>query len=394
MHNLYLAHFSKMRPNRKRIVAIAVFGVTLVLGITAIILAWRLQQQQKITEEEAAAASEEVTNADMMKTQQQRTEFYQKWQKFQSEEHSSAEYITYALGEGARYKCDQAIMTVGTETLYGCDLNAVFVIHEFPTYIQLEEITAQNSYLNKVLDELITQSGILQKGEELGLVTLDATIFNSPTKDTTSRFEVLKSLREQIGDKLVKTIDFEAVGIYFFNQKEIDRDITIEEAKQAAKTKMDFLYNLLKDKKITMMEAGDMIKADKICFNENGIETCEQSGISNAQLDTLYKQNAYYKVIGHEFDIQAFSDPTYEEELRSLGDGQISTVRLFRDFKFTDEEYQRMLEGEDISVERTDSAYFIFKNIKVTEALTADISSGSVEGVETNIFEEYRSQTN
>ena len=73
-------------PKRKKVITAVVFAVTIVLGVTALILAWRLQQEKQVSEEEAKAASEEVTKADKLTSQALRDSFAERWADFESEE--------------------------------------------------------------------------------------------------------------------------------------------------------------------------------------------------------------------------------------------------------------------------------------------------------------------
>lgn len=316
-------------------------------------------------------ASEQVTNADMLKTQAQRDEFAQKWTTFTADTNNTVwNYITYAQGEGARYKCDTVIMDhVGTETIYGCDLNVIFAMHDFVNYTTTNPIGPQDPNLNAILDELITQSGMLQKAAEQNIIELDDTFFNTPTKDYPKRAEMVGTAREAIGDQFVKKIDFEFISIYFHDEYP-PKNLSIEEAKAAAKTKIDILYDRINSGEITMKQAGDEIKADNI--------KGDTTGVSMKDLDPLYDLNAYLKVEGHKFDYQILLDPAYDEELRSLGEGQISTVRLVKDMDFTNNK------------ELIDSAFLIFKMNKIDFGLGGEFTEGSSEGIQESIKEELK----
>lgn len=366
---------------RSRTVYIVLIILTFVLGGLAIWIGWRLSTEDTVTPEGTEAASEQVTNADKLKTQAQRDDFAARWEKFvEDKTHDIWDYIKYALtDEGGRYECDTVIMdNVGDETLYGCDLNVVFVIHDFQTYTSSEAINAQNSGLNTVLDELITQSGLLQKAAELDVFSLDSTFFNAPTKDHIKRLDRVSLARDEIGDLFIKTVDFEAIVIYFHNQK--DPLIPIGQAQQAAKNKMDLLYARLQNGEITMEQAGEEISSDNI--------TGDTTGVSLSDLDPVFGLNAYMKITGHQFDQQIFVDSTYDEELKSLGEGQISTVRLFKDFKFEDEDIAKQLLVED-TAEMVDSGYIIFKLNKINFGLQGDLTGDNPEEVDSKIKDSF-----
>lgn len=366
--------------NRTRFITIAVLVITAGLAVTAIWIGTRLSQQTEVTPSDTEAASEQVTNADKLKTKAQREAFAQRWADFMADQtHDVWDYIEYALtDDGGRYECKTAIMdSVGEETLYGCDLNVIFVLHDFENYITTDAIGPQNASLNAILDELITQSGLLQKAAELGYMVLDSTFFNNPDKNHLKRLEQVKVARDQIGDQFVKTVDFEAIVIYFHNQQ--DPEIPLDQAKAAAKAKMDILYSRLQSGSITMEQAGAEIASDNIIG--------DTTGISLIKLDPVYDGNAYMKILGHQFDQQIFIDSTYDEELKSLGEGQFSTVRLFKDYSFADNDVASQITDENI--EMVESGYIIFRLIKINFGLQSDFSGNSMDEVEEKIKNNY-----
>jgi hypothetical protein len=222
----------------------------------------------------------------------------------------------------------------------------------------------------------------LQEAQKRGLIVLDATIYNSSTKDPVKRIDALRNLRDTLGHSLDKTVDYEAVVIYFHNQ--VDPKIPLEQAQAAAKAKIDNLYARLQSGEITMKQAGDEIIADSI--------EGDTTGVSLANLDTLYKENAYESRQGHVFDSRFFTDETLDEELRSLGDGQMSTVRLCKDYKFTDEELFSSLDGgPPLNAPIVDSCYIIFKVNKIDFGWPGE-NANTVSG-ESFVKDTYSNQT-
>lgn len=326
---------------------------------------------QQSTDNRQKAASEQVTGAETSRTATDWGVFNQTWHTFMADpSHDWVSYVQESQTNGARYKCDEPIMKVGEETLYGCDLNALFVVYEPEAYIQPAAIGPQDPKLNSVLDALVTNSGLLQEAQKRGLITLDDTIYNSPTKDPVKRMDALRELRETIGNTFNKTVDYEAVAIYFHNQ--VDPQIPLDQAQAAAKAKMDNLYARLKSGEITMQQAGDEIAADNI--------KGDTTGVSLAKLDQQYKENAYNLREGHNFDSEFFTDSSLDEELRSLGEGQMSTVRLCKDHSFTEQEmYDAMQKQQTPNFPLVDSCYIIFKVNKINFGWT-DQSSNVVNG--------------
>jgi hypothetical protein len=93
--------------------------------------------------------------------------------------------------------------------------------------------------------------------------------------------------------------------------------------------------------------------------------------------------------VGHQFDQQIFVDPTYDEELKSLGEGQMSTVRLFKDYEFEEDAIAAQLLQED-TTKLIDSGYIIFKLLKVDFGLQSDFSGNSLDAVEDKLQDEFK----
>lgn len=363
--------------NAKGLMAALVLGLVIVGGGAGYYLT---QQNQDIRQE---AASEEVTNTERSRTATEWGIFNQQWNSLMADPQNEWEsYVRFAQGEGARYDCNSPIMTVGSETLYGCDLNAYFVIYNTPSYARAEAISPQDSELNQVLDKLVTDSGMMQKAAELGMLTLDETTFNSSNKDIFARFEALRGIRPQLESQFVKTYDFEFISIYFHN--EIEPEIPLAEAQTAAKRKMDVLYQRLNSGEITMEQAGNEIKANSI----QGDDT----GISLAQMDRLYVQNAYGSILDKAFADPVFTDASLDEEIKSLGEGQMSTVRLCKDQKFTKAQFEAN-PASIIDAPFVDSCYIIFKVNKINLGLNEAAPAENTDQFNENIKNEYKSET-
>lgn len=309
---------------------------------------------QKTTEE----AAQQVTTKERFQTKEEWIEFNKKWLAFQSDTRNTwEEYVAYSQGEGARYACDQEIMQVGEEKLYGCDLNALFILMVPDTYIQPDSVTADNADLISVVQALIVDSGLLQEAQTKGWVSLTNFFYNSPEKNMFERYSQLKRLRREFDLKMEKTVDFEAIVIYFHNQ--IDPKIPVAEAKTVAKKKMDILHNRLKNGEISMQQAGDEIKADAI--------TGDTTNVSLANLDQVFTENAYLNLQGHTFNTQFFKDIRIDDILRELPEGGISNVEMCKDYKFTAYEMYENPERTDFPF--VESCYLVLKVNKVNYGL-------------------------
>jgi hypothetical protein len=301
---------------------------------------------------------QQLVSAERFKTSEEWAEFNKKWQIFLADgRNSSEEYITYSQGEGARYTCNTEVMQVGEEKLYGCDLNALFVLLAFDSYIKPTSVRSDDPQLTEAVDGLVADSGLLQEAKRLQLLELNELFYNSPTKNTLERFAKLKKIRREYDLKLEKTVDFEAVVIYFHNQ--IDPKIPLAEAQAAAKTKIDILYNRLKSGEITMEQAGTEIKNDKI--------TGDTTGVSLANLDLVFADNAYIRQEQHKFDSAFFKDTRLDDILRELPEGGMSGVETCKDYKFTSQELYSDPYKDDFPF--IDSCYLILKSNKVNFGL-------------------------
>lgn len=373
-----------MSSTSKKLVVFILILTVLVAG-AAVYISIELNKEQDVGPTVTPAASEEITSAEMANFDENWNwnEYNTNWKNLAADKTKEwKDYVEYALNEGGRYKCDEEIMTVGKEKLYGCDLNAIFVLYDFEKYIEPNSISPQDSRLNAALDGLITNSAILQEAEKQQLFTLESTFFNSPDKDQYARLTKVNEAREAFSSMFERTVDFEAVAIYFHNEREPALQ-PIEKAKDAAKKKMDVLYERLKNNEINMAEAGQEIA-------DNSIEG-DDTGVSNDQLDLLYKENAYMTVTGHKFGERIFRDPVYDDELRSLGEGQMSTVRLCKDYKF--DSIEELIDEEAQSVPFVESCYIIFKVNKINYGILDDKGSESPTDFEQEFYDEYKQNT-
>lgn len=371
-----------LRSQRRKTIIILLLGVTILVIALTVFVSLRVLQNQ--APDDAAAASLQVTNADRFKTQAELTEFARKWREFAANKSNDFEdYLAFATGDGARYECRTVIMDkVGQESLYGCDLNVAFFIQDFPNYSKGSAIGPQDPALNKVLDELITQSGILQKAGELKIITLDNTYFNTANKNYKTRLQNIETARAQIGDKFVKKIDFEILTIYFHNQVP-PTSVSVEAAKAAAEKKMTLLYAKVNSGELTMEQAGELIKQDRIPGDD--------TGVALKDLTDLYQILAYRKVVGHKFEYDPFIDRDLSLEIKSLGEGQMSTVKLFKDRKFTPEEFEAAAKNDSFTAfPMVDSGYMIFKVNKIDLGLGGNFTGNSPAEVEGKIKEGYK----
>ncbi len=333
-----------------------------------------------ITEKEIISS---VSGIDTIRSEDDLQSFKSNWDyyidgKDLSTESNIGAYLTYAQEGGSRYDCDTPIMKVGEETIYGCDLNVQFVMRDFKDYVEGYGEDFESNVLASMIDEVIIQSGLLQKGAELNIIELDELFYNSPDKSMSERFDKVDQVREELEAGYIKRIDYEVITIYFHNQEEPE-NIPLEEAKEIAYEKMEILYNRLKSGEITMEEAGDEIKNDNI--------TGDTTGISLEDLDPIYEQNSYIKVIGREYGKSLFKDSSADDIVRDLDIGEISEILTLKDYKFTNEEFREATIEENFPL--VDSCYAIIELNSFDMGENGVFVAETVEGINEAILVEY-----
>lgn len=309
---------------RSRTVVVFLLLITLALGGAAIFIGNRLSQERQVTPEESEAASQEVWDASLVKTAEARTAFTKKWDDFEASGSFSFEAAkTFALGEGARFKSDAPILKAEAETLYGRDLNYYLFFHAYNTYTSAGALT--DADVDPIIDMMISDSLVLQKAQELGLVTLTDEVFNSLEKNYTRRNEMIAEHKERVLEEFVETTEGEAIFIWYRNSVV---PVDVETGKEVAQRKINELYSRLQSGEIDMKQAADIISNDQEILTK---------------ADPTAAANAYYKFRTEKgAELTAFDDPDLEEQLWALGEGQLSQV-LVGKIPYTKEELEQLM---------------------------------------------------
>lgn len=192
---------------------------------------------------------------------------------------------------------NKAIGQVGQEIIYQSDLD---------TELAFQPPSEDLNMKKRVLDKIATDSAILQGARETALITLDDTVFNSPTKDYTKRVKLVKEAREKIeneADSFAGTI----VTIWFLNGKA--GALGYEKSKQIAFEKISKLQADVKSGSITIQQAAESIKNDS----------------ELAQIDVAYKTNASldFKV---KKDENITSDLKFNEAIFKSTEGETTDI--------------------------------------------------------------------
>ncbi|HEX9804642.1 MAG TPA: hypothetical protein VGA67_03095 [Candidatus Dojkabacteria bacterium] len=291
--------------NVRRVLTIILIIATIGLAIGAFYIS--IQLGRDVAPDDSDAASQEVWDAEIPKNQQQRTAYAQGWQNILNSPNYSFELAKdYADEGGARFEPETPILSVGSETLYGRDLNYYMFLLQFPTYISSEPLT--DADVDGGLNVLINHSLILQKSQEEGFLQLTPTIFNSPTKDFTKRNEAISEFLPQVSKFFIDTVEAEVITIWF-NNNIVPQDT--ETGRQLALAKMESLFDRLTRGEITMEQAGAEIASDQQILT---------------QVDPAAPGNSYASFTAEYGGAQPFYDVDLNNQLWSLGEGQYTNI--------------------------------------------------------------------
>jgi hypothetical protein len=159
------------------------------------------------------------------------------------------------------------VAKVGDENIYQSDLNYELSLHPQKNDPNIKKI---------LLEKIASDSVILQGASEDKIVTLNSSIYNSPQKEYPNRIKTVQSAKE-ILKKQSDSIKGKVVSLWFNN--DWISPLGIEQSKKIAKEKITDLQQQVKNKQITIDEAGEKIKNDP----------------SLAQIDPAYQFNAIYE---------------------------------------------------------------------------------------------------
>jgi len=193
---------------------------------------------------------------------------------------------------------DRIIAKVGKEYIYQKDLD-----YELSQYPDIPEVDAKEVLMKKLVDNSITLQSANSKP--------NTTISNSPQKDYVKRLQVIEEIKNQYV-KQPANIQGAIVAIWFFNTE--PAAIGYDQGKALAFSKITGLHDGVKSGKISIQQAGDMIKNDSTL----------------AGVDSAYKDNAYLAFnVGSNEPI--IFDSNFDVIIKGLKQGQITDVYLAKD---------------------------------------------------------------
>ncbi len=194
---------------------------------------------------------------------------------------------------------DTVIAKVGEESIFQRDLD---------TEIQYYPKEAKIDPKKVLLEKIIQDSVILQGAQTEKLITLDQSIYNSPTKDYLKRVKVVEDAKKAVGEKS-DSIQGTVISIWFYNIK--PAAMGYEKGKETAFTKISQLQKEVKEKKITAEQAAEIIRNDT----------------SLGEVDVQYKTNASFDFSATK-DRRITFDPDFDNKLWGLNPGEVTDVYL------------------------------------------------------------------
>lgn len=197
------------------------------------------------------------------------------------------------------------IAKVGEENIYQGNIDNLKKYYGY-------DINLKDEKTDKViLDTLIKESVAIQAAINDNIIPDNNIPENISINDQIKRSQIVENINQQILEKS-GYIEGTLLAIWFYNGK--PANIGLEEGKKLAFSKLSRLQNMVKNKTLTIEEAGSRIVNDA----------------SLNDLDTNYKGNAVWKFHNYLTEPIVF-DENFNKVIRSLNPGEISDVFLVKD---------------------------------------------------------------
>lgn len=199
-------------------------------------------------------------------------------------------------------KPNEVIALVGKEKIYQSDLE---------TEQRYSPLKVSSASAKILLEKIVEDSILLQGANADKLITLNKKVFNSPSKDYLKRAELVLKAKKLLAEK-EDGIAGAVVSIWFYNMK--PGEIGYQKGKEIALEKIQKLQTDVQNKKITIEQAGELIKKDT----------------SLAKVDKQYKSNAIFK-FNVKKNEKIYFDPEFDKIIWKLKQNQVSKVVLSKD---------------------------------------------------------------
>lgn len=190
-----------------------------------------------------------------------------------------------------------AIAKVGEEYIYQRDLDIE---------LSLQPSASESGIRKILLDKLAEDSVIIQGAKDDKIVEIASDVYNSSDKDYVKRIQVVKEIKKKV-EESEDSIRGTILTIWFANV-EIG-PLGYERAKQVAFEKISKLHKDVKEGKITIKQAGEVIQNDK----------------SLAQIDKAYKTNAVLEFKANKNETITFNK-SFNDALWKLSDNEMSEI--------------------------------------------------------------------
>src|SRR5260221_3914680 len=191
------------------------------------------------------------------------------------------------------------LVKVGNETIYYKDLST-----ELASYPNSDESSKEI-----LTQKLITDSTILQGGQDESLIQLDPSFFNSVHKDYSKRIEMVKRVKELLDKNSLSTRGY-VVAIWFRNNGYIGPK-GLAASKDLARKKLNALHTEVAAGRMSILKAGEIIK------NESSLIV----------LDIAYKNNAIFPFTIYSGDTKRITlNMDLDKELLNLKAGGVSDM--------------------------------------------------------------------
>jgi hypothetical protein len=175
---------------------------------------------------------------------------------------------------------DTKVVVVGKESLYGGDIN-------YYAYIKQKSLDQLDR--DTVMNDLVTNSILLQQGEKEGWFPLTDDMFNNPNKNYDIRAEKLSLARRHFEQEIKASINLEVIDLEYFNRGISDQsnltEDEIEVRRKTAEQKIYEVYSLVKNGS-TMEKASEVITSDTSLESISPYYAVNTYGVVEYKLDT------------------------------------------------------------------------------------------------------------
>jgi hypothetical protein len=212
-------------------------------------------------------------------------------------------------------KSDAVLFTVGDELIYQTDLE-----QEKSMYLSTVTPEIETALQVKLQEDSI----LLQEAGKQGLLVLDKSFYNSPSKNYQMRMVQVAAAKQELLEKELQASQGELVAIWFYNTA--PAPMGYEAGKKVAFEKITALHKRVIAGELTMKQAGEQIKADA----------------SLAQVDPAYQSNAYDTFVLVPDQKIVFEDRA-DQVIRATPPGAITDVLVLEDSVGESDEKQEAL---------------------------------------------------